>query len=75
MIIASNALVRQSGHSRTLIEMISNVKLTLAKRKAYRDTVDALSVLSDCELADLGLNRSQIADKASDCIYGTRYTA
>ncbi|QIE46033.1 DUF1127 domain-containing protein [Pseudohalocynthiibacter aestuariivivens] len=75
MIIASNALVRRSGHSRTLIQAWNQMRLMIAKRRAYVNTVKTLSTLTDRELSDLGIIRSQIAAKASDCVYGTRHTA
>ncbi len=41
----------------------------LARRRLYRQTLNELSALSDRELADLGLHRSQIAEVAIEAVY------
>ena len=40
--------------------------------RAYRCTLDELSALSDRDLADLGLHRSEIARVAKETVYGPR---
>ena len=41
-----------------------------AKRKVYRTTVKELSALSNRDLADLGIGRSQIRGLANEAAYG-----
>lgn len=75
MIIASDALIRRHAAHGEVTGLVQGIRLRLARRKAYRDTINALSALSDRELADLGITRSQIADTARACVYETRRTA
>lgn len=44
----------------------------LAQHRAYRRTIHELSELSAHDLADLGLNRSEIRRVAYESVYGTR---
>ena len=52
----------------------SGLRATLAQRlnqyRAYRRTLSELGQLSDRELSDLGLHRSQIRDTATEAAYG-----
>ncbi len=75
MIIAANALIRRSGHSRSVTEIWNELKISRAKRRAYKNTIKSLSNLNDRDLRDLGIGRSQIASKAWDCIYETSHQA
>lgn len=63
---------RASGFG--LIERIQEFRATAAenaaKRKIYRQTVRELSILTDRELADLGLGRSQIKSIAMEAANG-----
>lgn len=40
--------------------LVETIRLRAAKRKVFRQTFGELSSLSDRELSDLGLNRSEI---------------
>jgi len=42
----------------------------LERRRAYRRTLDELSALSNRDLADIGLHRSEIARAAKESVYG-----
>ncbi|MCZ4353058.1 DUF1127 domain-containing protein [Roseovarius aestuarii] len=53
----------------------SKIKDRMDKSRAYSRTVNELSSLGTMELNDLGIARHQIADKAHECVYGTRRTA
>lgn len=75
MNIAANALIRRSGHSRSLTAIWNEMKLSRAKRRAYTNTIKSLSNLNDRDLRDLGIARSQIASKAWDCVYETSHQA
>ncbi|RKF13497.1 DUF1127 domain-containing protein [Roseovarius spongiae] len=75
MIIASNALIRRSGHANGAAALIGNVAQAVARRRAYRKTVNELSQLTARELADLGLSRGNIRATAYDSVYGTRQEA
>lgn len=57
--------------SRTFIhQLIRQTKADLARRKVYRDTVFELSSLSDRDLNDLGIARSNIKTLALEAAYG-----
>lgn len=60
-----------AGH--TLSAAFGEMKNKMARRRSYRQTVNALSDLSDHELADLGLSRSTIPSHAWQAVYGTRH--
>ena len=45
-------------------------RVSMQKRRIYRDTVRELSALSDRALADLGLSRSMIKPIAREAAYG-----
>ncbi|GAB4263019.1 MAG: hypothetical protein Kow0013_09070 [Pararhodobacter sp.] len=47
-----------------LDDMIERIRVNRIRNAAYRNTVRELSALSDRDLADIGLNRSEIADIA-----------
>ncbi|SHF80703.1 protein of unknown function [Litoreibacter ascidiaceicola] len=58
----------------TLIERLVAFKNDLAERHAknrlYRQTLDELQVLSNRELADLGMNRANLKSIAHEAAYG-----
>ena len=56
-----------------LTAAFSEMKNKMARRRAYRQTVNALSELSDRELADLGLSRNTIESHAWHAVYGSRH--
>ncbi|MGB3553166.1 MAG: DUF1127 domain-containing protein [Jannaschia sp.] len=49
---------------------IASTRANWGKWRVYRRTVDELSMLSDRDLADLGLNRSMIERIAIEAAYG-----
>lgn len=75
MATASTATIRHIGLGHKLAHAWGNMVEGLAKGRAYTRTVDELAALGDRELHDLGINRSEIADTAWSCVYGTRRTA
>ena len=58
----------------TLIERLVAFKNDLGERRAknrvYRETLDELQVLSDRELADLGMSRANLKSIANEAAYG-----
>ena len=70
MAYASNqSTTVQSGLSARFDALMIDLRARLARRKVYRQTVNELSALSDRELADLGLNRSEIRRIAYQAAY------
>ncbi|EPX86569.1 putative small protein [Rubellimicrobium thermophilum DSM 16684] len=55
-----------------LAAMWQGLSERVARHRLYRQTLNELSALSDRDLADLGLHRSQIADVAAEAAYGAR---
>ena len=49
-----------------------SVKLALHRRRLFNQTVRELSVLSNRELADLGIHASMIRDIAKQAAYGEK---
>ncbi len=49
---------------------ISAIRAARTKHRAYRRTYDELSSLTDRELNDLGIGRSQIGEVARSAAYG-----
>ena len=52
--------------------IITSLREANEKRRIYRTTLHELRVLSDRELADLGIHRSAIAGIAHEAAYGPR---
>ena len=50
----------------------ANIVARLARHRLYRQTFAELSLLSDRDLTDLGLHRTQIASIASEAAYGKK---
>ncbi len=53
-----------------IMARIASTRANWGKWRVYRRTVDELSMLSDRDLADLGLNRSMIERIAIEAAYG-----
>ena len=49
---------------------LSYIEVTNAKNRLYRQTLDELQVLSNRELADLGMNRANLKSIAHEAAYG-----
>ncbi len=58
--VATQQTALRSAPAFGLASMIETAKTRFARYRAYRQTVNELSELSDRELADLGLHRSMI---------------
>lgn len=50
--------------------LLAQVKVMIARRAVYNQTVRELNVLTDRELADLGLSRYDIETVAREAAYG-----
>jgi len=50
--------------------LLAQVKVMIARRAVYNQTVRELNVLTDRELADLGLSRFDITTVAREAAYG-----
>ncbi len=72
MSYASHAHAGRATAGHGLSAAFSDMKNKMARRRSYRQTVNALSDLSDHELADLGLSRASIPSHAWQAVYGTR---
>ena len=59
----------QSGLSNRLDALMIDVRARLARRRTFRRTFDELAALSDRELADLGLHRTEIRRVAYQAAY------
>ena len=57
-------------HSRPLAELKAELIARWTRYQTYRNTMSELAALSTRELADLGLNRSQIRSVAYEHAYG-----
>ncbi|WP_113912122.1 DUF1127 domain-containing protein [Roseovarius dicentrarchi] len=72
MSYASHAQTSRPTAFQSVLSVLGDVKSRLAQRRSYRQTVNALSQLSEHELADLGLSRYSIHSDAWQAVYGTR---
>ncbi len=52
------------------VAFLETVRVELAKRRVYRQTLSELSALSERDLNDLGLNRSMLRSVAQEAAYG-----
>ncbi len=50
--------------------LLAQLKVTIARRAVYNQTLRELNVLTDRELADLGLSRYDIPAVAREAAYG-----
>ena len=69
MVYATVVSLRNITLTDRTIALWGTVKDNLAKRSAYRRTVEELGALSSAELNDLGLNRSMIHEITYDTTY------
>lgn len=72
MAYANIELSRSTGHglvvrSRQLLDALSR---RIAQASVYRQTIRELSALSNRDLADLGIHRSEIKRLATEAAYG-----
>lgn len=59
-----------AGNATGPLRWIDDIRQAFALHKQYLAIVTELRALTDRELADLGLHRSNIADVARDAVYG-----
>lgn len=65
------AIASDIHHPRsTLADLKADVIARWTRYRLYRETLSELSALSAHDLADIGLNRSQIRGKAYEIAYG-----
>lgn len=50
--------------------LLAQIKVMIARRAVYNQTVRELNILTDRELADLGLSRFDIPSVAHEAAYG-----
>lgn len=55
----------------SLFAGIENLRQRFVAYRQFRETLDGLNALTDRDLADLGLHRSQIPAVAKETVYGT----
>ena len=60
----------QGAFSKRVAGIIESLRDRLARRKVYMTTHDELSALSNRDLADLGIARSEIKYLAHEAAYG-----
>ena len=56
-----------------VVETAKSLAARYAQHRAYRTTLNELSVLNSHELADLGLNRSMLRQVALEAAYGPQH--
>lgn len=64
-----NQTLRQSALGGRIAALMIELRAAMARRKAYNTTYRELAVLSDRELADLGIHRSEIRGIAWQAAY------
>lgn len=64
-----NSTLRQSAIGGRLSAILIDIRARMARRKVYNTTFRELAALSDRELADLGLNRTEIRRIAWQAAY------
>lgn len=74
MSFASNTATQRPGIMHSIQTTLADARSRMAQRRAFRQTVTALSQLSNHELEDLGLSRGSISADAYQAVYGTRST-
>lgn len=65
----STLALKKSNSAPVAVEWLQGLMTRLQNYRAYRNTVNELSGLSDRELADLGLNRSIVKRVAFQATY------
>ncbi|MCB2126348.1 MAG: DUF1127 domain-containing protein [Rhodobacteraceae bacterium] len=58
------------GLADRMVDMVRELGEKWRRYGVYRETVRQLNVLSDRDLADLGIHRSEIVSIATDAAYG-----
>lgn len=64
-----NSSRAQSALASRIDGFLIDIRARLARRRVFRQTVNELASLSDRELADLGLNRTEIRRVAYQAAY------
>ncbi|MCQ0090987.1 DUF1127 domain-containing protein [Roseovarius sp. M141] len=72
MSYASHSHAHRPTTLQIFLSVFGDIKTRMAQRRSYRQTVNALSHLSDHELSDLGLSRHSVHSDAWQAVYGTR---
>jgi uncharacterized protein YjiS (DUF1127 family) len=72
MSYTTNTAAQRPGIMHAAMNAFEGARTRMAQRRAYRQTVNALSQLTNHELDDLGLSRSTIQSDAWQAVYGTR---
>lgn len=67
---AAGAGVLATGAERTLGTWQDGLRAAWEKHRAYRASVAELNALTDRDLADIGIGRSDIRARAREAIYG-----
>ncbi|AXQ92899.1 DUF1127 domain-containing protein [Cereibacter azotoformans] len=70
MAYANTTRIGHHGLGDRVSALVASVKLALARRRIYRQTVRELNGLTTRELADLGIHRSMITRVAMEAAYG-----
>ena len=69
MAFATELSRTQSGLNGWIAARLADLRTRLERRRVFRTTLNELAVLSDRELADLGLHRSEIRRIAWQAAY------
>jgi uncharacterized protein YjiS (DUF1127 family) len=68
--VNNSTMLRNDSTGTGLAGIVAKVKLSLQRRAVYNRTVRDLLALSDRDLSDLGINRTQINQIAREAAYG-----
>lgn len=63
---------RNSAGNGVIAKFVADIRDSLARRAVYRQTLRELDALSDRDLNDLGLNRSDIRRVAHGAAFGAK---
>ena len=58
------------GLTERAVQLVKSLRVSLQRRRVFKQTVRELQALSNRELADLGIHRSMITRVASEAAYG-----
>jgi len=72
MAFADFAHSTRGGFGTLANSALRKVEQRLERHRAYRRTLNELAALSNSDLADIGLHRSEIARVAKESVYGPR---